>query len=99
MQSARARPPFSPTAFGALMDPAFLRRATNDACAARSVAPREPEEREAAARRSDAGFAPLALDEPVPIVMPQVAALFRWCGLRAADVQRTRAKAIRLIRF
>jgi hypothetical protein len=83
------------------MDPAFLRQATNDACAAQSLAPRGPDEREPAAQERDASVTPLVptLDGPVPTGTPQVAAFLRWCGVDAADVQRTRAKAIRLIRF
>jgi hypothetical protein len=83
------------------MDPAFLRQATNDACAARSLAPRGADEGEPAAQERDAGVAPPipTLDGPVPTGTPQVAAFLRWCGLEAGDVQRTRAKAIRLIRF
>lgn len=74
MPTARARSPVTLTAFGALMDPDYLRQATSDPCAA-TIAESERGER-----------APLA-------------ALTRWWAACAAEIQRTREKTIRSIRF
>ena len=75
MPSARTRAPVTLTAFGALMDPDYLRQATSDPCAAKAV---EQAERN-------------ALEPP--------AALARWWESCLAELQRTREKAIRSMRF
>ena len=72
---ARARLPVTLTAFGALMDPDYLRQATNDPCAAKAIAQSEGEQ------------------------LGLLAAMVRWWASRAADLQRTREKAIRSMRF
>ena len=100
MHSPRSRSPFSLTAFGALMDPDYLRQATNDPCAANPVERSEPESA-ASPSENDAGELPLALalswcDRARA---PQAAALLRWCSLCLVELQRTRRKAMRSMRF
>jgi len=72
---ARARVRVTLTAFGALMDPDYLRQATNDPCAAKAIAQSEGE-------------------RPEPPT-----ALARWWTSCVAEIQRTREKTIRSMRF
>ncbi len=76
MPTARTASPVTLTAFGALMDPDYVRQVTSDPCAAK-----------AAAQQSERG-APAASS-----------AWTRWWSSCAVELQRTREKTIRSMRF